>query len=142
MNDYRNFQRKSSRKKGCNYNKHCHGKHCIQQKNKYSNIYSTKYEKQLQLQQNQRNLQLLKKTDSTPKCSIDLINDHDQIAEIEMKRQSYRRQYCDQLREKPLSIQQKLINESIQELSLINQSNQLNKCMYTVTIHIFHFFIK
>ena len=48
MNDYRNFQRKTSKKKGVNFNKHCKGKHCIKQKNKYTAVISNK---QTQIQQ-------------------------------------------------------------------------------------------
>ena len=50
MNDYRNFQRKSSRKKGRTYNKHCKGKQSLKQKNKYNIVISNKYRRLQQLQ--------------------------------------------------------------------------------------------
>ena len=47
MNDYRNFQRRSSKRRNGKgkhgQNRFGTGKHCVQQKNTYSNIFSTKY---------------------------------------------------------------------------------------------------
>ena len=55
MNDYRNFQRKTRRKKGSNFNKHCKGKQALKQKNNYHVIFSNKY-KQIDQSQHARHV--------------------------------------------------------------------------------------
>ena len=49
MNDYRNFQRRNGKRRNGRgkhgKNRYGSGKHCIQRKNTYSNIFSTKYNK-------------------------------------------------------------------------------------------------
>ena len=71
MNDYRNFQSKTRRRKGSNFNKHCKGKQALKQKNNYNIVFSNKHKQIAQSKHAQQYHKFVNKTRSKEIKDVD-----------------------------------------------------------------------